>query len=377
MAGYPVVIVGAGPAGISVAVSLKDRGIRPVLVDRADQVAASWRTRYDALKLNTGRPFSHLPNRRYPKGTPMFPGRDEVVAHLDRHAHERGIELCLRTAVERLKRHHAGWRLSTPTGDIDARHVVVATGNQHSPVMPNLPGSDTFIGQLLHSSAYRNALPYQGKRVVVVGAGSSGMEIAYDLATGGAAKVWLAVRTPPNIMLRSLPGGFPADLIATPLYHAPIRIADEVSRRTRLANLGDLSQYGLPIPAEGPFARLARLDRVASLVDMDVIDAIKNGSITVVPIVARLDGSTARLANGIGVQADAVICATGYRRKLEPLVGHLGVLDERGAPRVMGEKRAAPGLRFIGFTARPSFIGFVAKQSRRVAKRIDRELAAG
>ena len=71
---------------------------------------------------------------------------------------------------------------------------------------------------------------------------------------------------------------------------------------------------------------------------------------------------------------DVVICATGYRRDLEPLVGHLGVLDAKGKPLVQGDKAAAQGLRFIGFMSRPSFIGFVAKQSKRIAKRIDREL---
>jgi hypothetical protein len=85
------------------AVSLRDRGLRPLLIDRADAVAASWRGRYDRLKLNTGRPFSHS-QRPYPKGTPMFPHRDDVVAHLHRHAHEDGIELLLGTEVHRIDR---------------------------------------------------------------------------------------------------------------------------------------------------------------------------------------------------------------------------------------------------------------------------------
>ena len=87
-----VVVIGAGPAGVSVALSLKDRGVSPLLVDRADQIASSWRSRYDRLKLNTGRQFSHLPNRKYPKGTPVFPTRDQVVAHIEGHAREGGIE---------------------------------------------------------------------------------------------------------------------------------------------------------------------------------------------------------------------------------------------------------------------------------------------
>lgn len=376
MTEHQVVVIGAGPAGVSTAISLRERGLRPLIIDRADQVASSWRGRYDRLKLNTGRPFSHLPGRPYPKGTPMFPTRDQVVDHLERHAHEDGIELRLSTAVNRLDRRPGGWRLHTSGGHVDARQVVVATGNQNSPRLPGWPGHDRYTVELLHSSAYRSPAPYVGKRVMVVGAGSSGMEIVHDLATGGAAKAWLAVRTPPNIMLRSLPGGLPADLIATPLYHAPIRVADAISRFARRSNLGDLSEFGLPIPAEGVFSRQARLGQVPALVDMEVIDAIRDRSIEVVPTIESFDDGGVCLVDGRRLEPNAVICATGYRHGLEPLVGHLGVLDERGAPHVTGEVAAAEGLRFVGFLSRPSLIGYVARQSRRVAKCIADELSA-
>lgn len=243
-----VAVIGAGPAGISMALSLRDRGIRPLLVDRVNEVASAWRSRYDVLKLNTGRPFSHLPNRPYPKGTPMFPQRDEVVAHLDHHAREPGIELRLGTRVDRLDRSASGWRLTTSAGDIESRQVVVTTGLQSIPVMPTLPGIDTFNGELTHSSAYRNPTPYHGRRMLVIGSGSSGMEIAHDLATGGAAKVWLAVRTPPSIMLRTGPGGLPGDVIAVPLCHAPIRFADAVGRRARLAAWATLQSSASQFP---------------------------------------------------------------------------------------------------------------------------------
>ena len=377
MSEHEVAVVGAGPAGISVALGLRDRGLKPLLIDCADEVGPAWRGRYDKLKLNTGRPFSHLPDRRYPKGTPMFPSRDEVVAHLDRHAHEDGIELRLGTTVNRIDRESGGWRLHTSTGDIDAPQVVVATGNQHTPAVPTWPGMDGYTGELLHSCQYRNPRPYQDKKALVVGCGSSGMEIAHDLATGGAAKTWMAVRTPPNIMLRSLPGGLSADVIALPLYHIPIRIADAIGRASRRANLGDLSEFGLPIPEEGVYAGVARLDKVPALVDMDVIDAVRDGSIEVVGTVESFDGNKVELVDGSRLDPDVVICATGYRRNLEPLVGHLGVLDANGKPRVQGAKPAAEGLRFIGFMSRPSFIGYVAKQSKRMAKEIAKELSAG
>lgn len=370
---HQVAIIGAGPAGLSVAVGLRDRGVRPLLIDRAD-VGSSWRNRYDALKLNTGRPFSHLPNRPYPKGTGMFPTRDEVVAHLDRHAREDGIELRTGVEVRRIDPGRDGWQLRATTGEISARQVVVATGNLHTPTLPQWPGMDGFPGESLHSSDYRNPGPYRGKQVLVVGSGSSGMEIAYDLATGGAAKVWLSVRTPPNIMLRTGPGGLPPDVLAGPLYHAPIRLADAISRAARRANLGDLTEFGLPIPEEGLWARHARLGQVPSIVDIEVIDAIKDGAIEVVRAVAAADAAAVVLADGSRLEPDAVMCATGYRRGLEPLVGHLGVLDGDGAPTALGVTPAAAGLRFTGFLSRPSLFGYVANQGKRIARCIAVEL---
>lgn len=373
---HPVVIVGAGSSGIAAALSLSDLGVKSVVVDRADQVGASWRSRYDRLRLNTGRRSSHLPRRPYSKGTPLFPTRDEVVAHLDQHCENRGIELRLDTPVEHVvRRKPAGWGVVTPDGIIDASHVVIATGYAHTPFRPEWPGAAAFRGDVLHSAAYRNPAPFVGKRVVVVGAGSSGMEIAHDLATGGAAKVWLSVRTPPNIMRRTGLAGLPGDAFATPLFHFPPRLADAVARKVRMANFGDLSEFGLPIPEEGPFSRAHRLHVAPSLVDTEVIDAIRDRSIEVVSAVTGFEGSMAVLADGARLDADAVIAATGYRCGLEPLVGHLGVLTDAGLPRAGGDVPADTGLWFLGLLSRPSLIGYVSTQAIRMAGLIARELA--
>jgi cation diffusion facilitator CzcD-associated flavoprotein CzcO len=368
-----VVVVGAGPAGVAVAVSLRDRGLRPVLIDRANQVASSWRGRYDRLKLNTGKQFSHLPRRPYPKGTPTFPTRLQVADYFDRYARQHGIELRLGTQLERIDSWSGGWRLVTSRGDIDAQQVVVATGYEHTPSVPDWPGVDGFTGDLLHSSAYRNSVPYGGRRVLVVGSGASGMEIAHDLVNGGAAKVWLAVRTPPNILLRTGPGGLPPDVIAGPLMHVPVRVADAIARFVRVQTIGDLTEFGLPVPDEGPFARAAR-NLSPTIVDMDVIDAIKDRSIEVVKSVECINDGSVSLVEGEGLRPDAIICATGYLRGLESMVGHLGVLDQQGVPRVLGPAAAADGLWFIGFVSRPSLIGHVAKRARPLAKRIAEEL---
>jgi cation diffusion facilitator CzcD-associated flavoprotein CzcO len=200
------------------------------------------------------------------------------------------------------------------------------------------------------------------------------MEIADELARSGAARVWLAVRTPPNVILREGPGGVPGDMMGAALMHLPARIGDAVTRLGRKAAFGDLTEHGLPIPDEGVMSRLRRLGASPAIVDEQVIETIRRGDIAIVTAVETLEQRTVRLADGSVVEPDVVICATGYRCGLEPVVGRLGVLDARGRPRAHGERPAAPGLRFIGYVPRPGALGYWGKQAKRAAKAIRREL---
>ena len=374
MSEHQVVVVGAGPAGLSAGLALKDRGIRPLVVDQADRIGSSWRTRYDRLRLNTCRPFSHLPDRRFPKGTPMFPTRDQLLEHLERHASEHAIEMTLGTRVGRIDRDDGHWVVRTSSDQLRAPQLVVATGYENVPFTPEWSGRESFEGAVLHASRYKNPEPFRGKRVLVVGSGCTGMEIAYDLAEGGASKVWLSARTPPNIMLRAGPGGLPGDMIAVALLRFPVRFGDAVTRFGQRMDIGDLTGYGLPAPEEGVFSRLRRLGVAPSIVDEEVIEAIKAGRIEVVGGVGSFESTSVRLAEDERVEPDVVICATGYRRGLEPLVGHLGVLDERGRPRALGEEPAAAGLRFVGYVPRPGGLGYMGREAKRAARAIAHEL---
>jgi cation diffusion facilitator CzcD-associated flavoprotein CzcO len=374
---HQVIVVGAGHAGIAAALALKDAELSAVVLDQADRVASSWRSRYDSLRLNTWRRFSHLPGRPYPKGTPTFPSRDQVIEHIERHAGEVGVELRVGTRAERIERDDGGWVVHTSVGALRAPQVIVATGLDQTPVVPDWPGRETFQGELLHSSEYRNPRAFDGRQVLVVGPGSSGMEIAHELAEGGAATVWLAVRTPPNILLRQGPGPVPGDLIATWLWHLPTAVADRIARFAARMDLGDLTEYGLPQPETGVFTAARTHGKVPAIVDAEVIEAIKEGRIEVVAAVAGLDSTGVKLADGAGLEPDAVICATGYRRALEPLIGHLGVLGERGMPKVIAPRPAAPGLRFAGYLVRPGGLGYMGTQARRSARAIARELRRG
>ena len=374
MAEHEVVVIGAGQAGIASALALKDRGIAAIVVDEADQVASRWQGRYDRLRLNSSRPTSHLPGRPYPKGTPMFPTRDQVVEHIQGHARDAGLELLLGTRVERLSRGNGGWTVETGNGELGARQVVLATGYEDEPLVPDWDGRESFAGDVIHSADYRNADRFESRKVLVVGPGCSGMEIAHDLAMGGAAKVWLAVRTPPTIISRAGPGGLPGEWIGMALLYFPTRFADAFARFGSRQDFGDLNEYGLPVPEEGLMTRFRRDGTVPSIVDSEVIDAIKEGAVEVVGAVESLDSTGVALADGSRVEPDAIICATGYRRALEPLVGHLGVLDYRGRPAIAAPKPAAAGLRFVGYTSRPGALGFMSRQAKRSAKAVAREL---
>jgi cation diffusion facilitator CzcD-associated flavoprotein CzcO len=360
------VVVGAGPAGLASAAELGRRGIRALVLEQADAVGSSWRGRYERLRLNSSRPFSKLPGARFARGTGMFPSRDEMVGYLEEYTARNRIDVRLGTRLERIDRDGRGWLLRTSTGDVPADQVIVASGYEHTPYLPEWQGRDRFRGRLLHSAEYTNATPFRGQDVLVVGPGCSGMEIAYELAENGAARVRLAVRTPPNIIVRSAIG----PLLANAMLRLPTNRADRIMKRVREKEIGDLTEYGLPQPEEGVFSRLKRLSVAPAIVDEEMIEAIKERRIEIVAGVEALDETAVALADGARIEPDAVIAATGYRCGLEPLVGHLGVLDGRGVPRAVLGEPAAPGLRFIGYVPRPAHLGHMGSEARRAAKAI-------
>jgi putative flavoprotein involved in K+ transport len=366
-----VIVVGAGPAGLVSAAELGRRGIPALVLERSEWIAASWRGRYDRLRLNSSRPFSKLPGSRYARGTGIFPSRDQVVGYFERYAKTHALDVRLGTELERIDRDGGDWVLRTSSGDLRAGHVIVASGYAHTRYIPEWPGKDRFGGPLIHSGEYRNPDAFRGSDVLVAGSGCSGMEIAYDLIEGGAGRVRVAVRTPPNMIIRAPLG----PLFARLIVKLPTEKADRVMRKVQLREVGDLSAYGLPIPEEGIVSRLKRLGVAPSIVDKEVVEAIKARRIEIVAGVDALDETGVELSDGTRIEPDAIIAATGYRTGLEPVVGHLGVLNERGVPRALGGAAAASGLRFVGYIPRPAQIGLLGEEAKRAATEIVGELS--
>ena len=361
-----VVVIGAGPAGLAVAAELGRLGLPATVLEQSSAVGASWRARYDRLRLNSSRWFSNLPGLRHERGGGPFPSRDQMVAYLEEYTRANALDVRVDTRVERVDRDEGGWTIHTSAGEHSAGQVIVSSGYAHTPFIPDWPGRDRFGGQLLHAADYRNADAFRDRDVLVVGPGCSGMEIAYDLVEGGAGRVRLAVRTPPNILIRSPLG----PLFAKGMLKLGPERADRIMPLIRRLEVGDLTEYGLPVPEEGVFARLMRLGVAPAIVDKEVIQAIKDRRIEIVAGVESLGDDGVGLADGSRLEPDAVIAATGYRTGLEPVVGHLGVLDDRGVPQPPNGDEAAPGLRFIGFLPRPAHIGLIAREATYAAEAI-------
>ncbi|MEZ7002713.1 flavin-containing monooxygenase [Streptomyces sp. AD55] len=375
----PVYVVGAGPGGLAVAHELRARGLRAVVLERADRVGASWRSHYDRLRLHTTRRLSALPGLPMPRRFGRWPARDDVVRYLEKYAEHHHLEIVTGVEVSRVEPlPDGGWLLRGSGGrELTGAAVVVATGHNHTPRLPDWPGRDTYTGEILHARDYRNAAPYTGRDVLVVGVGNTGAEIAVDLAEGGAARVRLAVRTAPHLLRRST-AGWPSQYTGVLVRRLPVRLVDRLARPVARISVPDLSAHGLPRPRTGLYSRVA--EGAIPVQDAGLIAAVRAGRVEVVAAVEGFEDGEVLLADGERVAPDVVLAATGYRRGLEPLVGHLGVLDERGRPAVRGGRspEGAPGLYFTGFTNPISgMLRELALDAERIARAVARRDAKG
>jgi putative flavoprotein involved in K+ transport len=372
----PVTVVGAGPAGLAVAACLRRRGIGGTVLERGDGVGESWRHRYERLHLHTPRVQSHLPGYRIPRRFGRWVARGDLVDYLEAYAAYHRIAPVCGVDVSRLDRDGAGWRLTTSDGERHARSVVVATGYNNVPYLPDWPGRHGFAGVLLHASDYRRPEPYLDADVLVVGTGNTGAEIAAELAERGARRVRLAVRTPPHVVPRTL-AGLPTTLLGIANEYTPTRIGDPVNALLQRLTIGDLSPHGLPTPADGLIARYRATDQVP-IIDVGLVEQLRAGRVEPVAAVESFESDGVVLTDGKRIRVGVVIAATGYRTGLERIVGHLGTLDGRGRPTTAPgtSHPSAPGLYFVGL--RNPLIGLlnaIRFDAERVARSIAAELA--
>jgi putative flavoprotein involved in K+ transport len=371
-----VIVVGGGASGLSTAAALSRRHIEAVVLEQDPELGGTWARRYDRLHLHTVRRFSGLAHFPIPNRYPTYLSRNDVVAYLTEYARHFTLRVVTGTTVQRIRPQDVpsdGWSVETGNGDAwHGRVVVLATGQYRQPIVPPWMGRETYRGRLTHSVTYANAMPYAGQRVLVVGAGNSGAEIATDLSENGAAFVAVSIRTPPPVVPRD-PFGLPVQRTSILLSALPPAIANRLGWITARLTLGDLTRHGMPKGDFSPFTT-----RRVPLIDVGFVAALKRGSVKVRPALERLTETGAVFADGSSEPFDAIIAATGFTTGLEALIDVPGALDDLGEPRgAAGDPTAHRGLYFVGFTHSLRGHLFEANRaSRRLARNIERHLTS-
>ncbi len=371
------IVIGAGPAGLAAAACLSRRGLAPVILEKSEAVGSVWRRHYDRLHLHTDRGHSSLPGLPIPSSCGRYPSRAHFVSYLESYRDRFDLKPVFDAEVHALRRDGAVWRAEAGDHTRSAPIVVVATGWADYPHAPTWAGMEAFGGPILHSSRYRNPAPYADKRVLVVGFGNSGAEIALDLAEAGV-DVTLSVRGPVGILPRDLLG-LPIVTWAIAESRLPARVADALNAPLIRLAVGSIEKLGMTPAAKGALRMIEEDGRVPVL-DVGTVAMIRAGRIKVRGDIARFASNAVVFSKSPPEFFDAVILATGFRPDLRALLPDAeGVLNAAGYPLVSGAPTGAPGLFFcVAILAPTGQLRQIGIEAARIAEAVtaDRPLRA-
>lgn len=345
------IVIGGGQSGLSAAFALRNQGFRPVVLEAGAEPVGSWPRYYDSLRMFTPARFSRLPGMPFPGPATHYPARDEVVDYLRSYAARLDCEIRTGHRVRSVLADRDGHIVETTDGArLHAPVVVAATGNFDRPHRPAIPGLESFTGTVLHSSEYRSPAPFAGQRVVVVGGGSSAVQIAIELA--GHTRTTLATRG--RI-------GFTNQLFL-PDGDFWWRATDAV--------------LGLPV---GPLLSSSQPFNVVPDYNGAYRAAIKRGEPDHRPMFAGAAGPELLWADGRRESVDTIILGTGYRPALEYL-RPIGALDRAGLPRQRhGLSTVHPGLAYVGVDGQHTLLSNalhgVGRDAAHIARRLRRRIA--
>lgn len=315
-----VVVIGAGQAGLAMSYRLKNAGVSHVILERQPAAGGSWPSYYDSLTLFSPAGYSSLPDLEFPGGAKRYPKRDEVTAYLRHYASAFNLPVRPNSEVVEVMSEAGRHRVTLADGAVITAHaVVVATGGFNTPHLPEIPGRQLYKGTILHSSVYRTPAGFEGKRVVVVGAANSAVQIAHELHS--LANVVLATREPVKFMPQRFLGFEFHDWL----------------KWTGLGNSRWLSDQSTPVLDDGRYRH-----------------ALRTGAIS------RREMFTAFTNNGVVwpnaeiQEVDTVIFATGFRPNTSYLPRE--AVDSDGRPlHSKGISTTIKGLYYLGLPLQRNF----------------------
>jgi cation diffusion facilitator CzcD-associated flavoprotein CzcO len=358
-------VIGAGPAGLAVGACLRQAGVDFVILEKEDRLAPAWRRHYERLRLHTVKRYSALPFLPFPRDYPRYVPRDLMIEYLDSYAARFALQPRLGEAAHSVRREGEEWTVETASSSLRAPFVVIASGVNAEPVIPSIPGAESFAGKALHAVDYVNAAPFAGQSVLVVGLGNTGAEIALDLTEAGARPT-ISVRNGVHIVPRDF-FGFPIQVVgmlATKVL--PGRLNDAMFPKILDPYLGNLSTYGIKRPRRGITEKVDGAAKIP-VIDVGTVRKIHEGAIKIAPAIVALTAHGAVFAGGNRENFDAVIFATGYR----PSYPNFLRVGDRSNGQALRKDNADSGLYFVGF--RNSLTGLLREisiEAMRVAAQI-------
>jgi len=369
---YQNLIIGAGPAGLAVAGRLKKRGIDFHMVEASHQIANSWHNHYDRLHLHTVKQWSHLPHKEFPKDYPLYVSRKELVEYLTNYAKEFSINPEFNKKAHSIKKDNKLWNVEFENGSsYSCKNVIIATGVNREPNIPQWKGQDTFTGQIIHSKEYKNATPYKGQSILVVGMGNTGAEIALDLSENDV-QTYLSVRGPVNIVPRDL-NGRPVQVTAKQLAKLPFGIGTSLGSMIRKMYIGNLAKFGVETPDMSPTRQLLETGKTP-VVDIGTVKAIKEGNIVVYKNLSHFEEHKVVFEDGKKVKVNNVILATGYKPNIQNFIEHGDqLLDKYGCPNPAIAPESHKGMYFVGFDNYKlgGILGIIMEESKTIADHIE------
>ena len=338
-----VAVVGAGQAGLAIGYHLKGQGHRFVILERGSQIAPAWRERWESLTLFTPRRYSALPGLAFRGDPDGYPSRNDVIAYLERYAETFELPIELNSEVKELERGGDGrFRLEVDGRALTADQVVVATGPFQTPFVPPLAEklpADVFQ---THAVGYRRPDDVPPRKVVVVGGGNTGFQIAKELSETHDVVLSIGSRQKP----------LPQRLLGRDLFWwlTKARILD----KTVESRLG------------------RRLSTRDTLIGSSPRAMTRRYGVELRPRLVGADGRRAHFEDGSELEAEAVIWATGYRPDYSWI--ELPIFDEGGRLRHRRGVTDVPGLYFLGltwqYTRGSALIGFINDDAVFIAEKI-------
>ncbi|KAF6176338.1 hypothetical protein GIB67_011127 [Kingdonia uniflora] len=355
------VIIGAGPSGLAVAACLKERGVPSLILERASCIASLWQLKtYDRLRLHLPKQFCELPLMPFPPNFPTYPTKEQFLAYLEDYARRFDVNPQFNESVitAEYDQNLGFWRVRTAglkneETEYICQWLIVATGENAEPVLPEVDGMRDFVGPIVHTSCYKSGEIFREKKVLVIGCGNSGMEVCLDLCNYNAHPS-VVVRDTVHVLPREMLGRSTFGLSMCLLKWLPIRFVDLLLLFVSRFILGNTAHLGLNRPNLGPL-ELKSISGKTPVLDVGTLAKIRDGNIKVCPGVKRLKGHMVEFVDGHEGDFDAIILATGYKSNVPSWLKDRDLFSEKdGMPRkpFPNNWKGESGLYSVGFSKR-------------------------